>query len=133
MYLPSTAPVPRFARGAEHLGLGQGLLAPGPGHHVVRGLPGGAEVHRDQRELPARATLHEAHGVGVRHIEQLGQERFTLLVDLRVRGATVAVLDERHARALVIEELALGVLESGERESGRTGAEIDDATHGPRR
>ena len=65
----------------------------------------------------------------VRDAEQLAHERDGLVVDRLVLLAAVAVLDDRHARALEVEELVPRALERGEGEPGGTGIEVVNARH----
>ena len=60
---------------------------------------------------------------------QLAQERDGLVVDRLVGLATVAVLHDRHPGSGVVEELAPGALEDGQRQGSGTSVEIRDS-HG---
>ncbi len=109
---------------AHALGLLEGLLGPAAGHDVVRAPAGGEVVHRHHRELHARAALEEEHLVVGGDGEQLAGQRDRLVVHGLVRLAAVAVLHDRHARALEVDELALRALEGGEGEAGGAGVEV---------
>ena len=55
------------------------------------------------------------------------EQRDRLVVDRLVLLAAVAVLHDRHAGALEVEQLVAGALERGEREAGGAGVEVDGA------
>ena len=67
--------------------------------------------------------------MGVRNVEKLTEERLGLFVNLCVRGAAMAVLDEGHPRPLVVEELVVGILESRQRKGCGPRTEVDCTSH----
>ena len=101
------------------------------GDDVVGALAFAEQVHRDHRELLAGAALQQQDLVVVGHGEQLAHQRQRLLVHSVVGLATMAVLDDAHARTLEVEKLALRALESGQRKCRRACVEVHYSGHDP--
>ena len=114
---------------AEQLRLFDCLARPGAGVNISGGLVFGQEVHRHQRELRRGAALHEQHLMGVGDLQDLGQQRDRFVVHDLVDLAAVAVLEDRHARALEVQQLPLGSLEHGQGQGRRARIKIYDPAH----
>ena len=84
-------------------GVGDGALRPRPGVHVARGLAATKQIHRHHGELEDRSPLDEQHVEVLRRPEHLERQTPRLLVDRVVLRRTVAHLDERKARSLVVQ------------------------------
>ena len=112
---------------ADDLGFLDRLGTPRAGVDVVRDLPLAEEVHRDHGELLAGAALQEQDRVVVAQAEQFldAVDRFD--VHRFVVLAAVAVLHDRHARALEFDQFGGGLLEDFERKNGGTCVEIIDS------
>src|SRR5262249_39405530 len=108
----------------------KGLFPPRAGEQVIGALAGREEVHRDDRELLARAALKQQHVVRVGHAEKLSDERRRFAVHAFVSLTAVAVLDDAHAGAGEIEQLALSSLERLERQRRGPRVEIHSSGHG---
>src|SRR5262249_1147095 len=106
------------------------LLAPGAGEDVVRRTVLRKEVHRHHRELVRGAALEEQDLMAVGDAEETGEERDRLVVHRLVLLAAVAVLDDRHSRALEVDELVPGALEGREWKPCRAGVEVDGSHAG---
>ena len=108
-------------------GLLDGLVGPVAGHDVVGGPTLREEVERHHRELQRRATLQEQDPVRVRDAGQRAKIRLGLGDDPFERGRAVADLHDRHADARQRHEIALRLLEDGQRQHRRAGREVVDA------
>ena len=111
-------------------GLLDGLLGPGAGVDVVRRRALGQEVHRDHGELEARAALQEQDLVAVRDAGQPADVRLGLAEDRLEGRRAMADLHDGHADAGQRHEVALDLLEHGQRQDGRAGREVVDAVRG---
>jgi hypothetical protein len=79
------------------------------GVDVIDGIVGAGQIERHDRELRARAALHEKHLVVAGDREQFTQIRFRLARDAHEGLAPVADLHDRHAAAPPIAEFTLGL------------------------
>ena len=125
--------VPRGANGALLAPLGDGLPGPRSGHDVVRGQAGRPEqVHRDHGELQARSALAEQDAMVLRQAEELSQAGRGPLEHVLEQRRSVADLEDRHARAVDLEDAAGGLLEHRWRERRGSRGEVPDASaHAP--
>src|SRR5262249_8624099 len=101
------------------------------GEGVVGGRTRRHQVLRDHGELAACATLQQQDLVAVGHREQRAQERDRGGLNPLVGRAAVALLDDRQAAALEVDEIFAGTEEYDLGQGGRSGAEVDRHWHSP--
>jgi hypothetical protein len=103
------------------------LVGPRAGVDVVRCLTGAEQIHRDHRELEARAPLQHQDPVGLGNAGQLAQVGDRGLEQVLEGLRSVTDLHHRHADAWQGDELALRLFEDRQRQHRGTGREIEDA------
>ena len=125
---PGFLAAPRRADRAFLRRLGDRLLTPRPGHHVVGHRVGSAqEVHRAHRELHRRATLTEQDPMVRGHGQEFPEVGLGLLDDGREPRAAVRDLQRRCADPRKRHQLALRLFEHRERQRARSRSEVEHA------
>ena len=104
------------------------LFAEVAGHQIIR-RAGGHKVQGHHGELLGCAALEETNLVVVGHIQHLADTGLSVLDDLIEPLAAVAHLHHAHTAAMVVQQVGLSFLQNGNRQHGRTGAEIIHTIH----
>ena len=118
----------RDLHGADSLGFLDRLLRPDTGDDVVGGAAGRQQIHGHHRELQARATLEEQNVVTLGHARERAQVGLATLDDLVEGRGAMADLEHRHADAGQRQQVLLDLLEHGDRQHGRTGGKVVNAS-----
>jgi hypothetical protein len=114
-------------RFVQHPGLLDGVGRPGAGVDIVGGAAVREKVQRDHAELQAGPALEENHVEAIVEAEQPAGAGDGVVEDgLELLGA-VAHLQDRHAGALVVEQVLLDLFEHRQGQRRRAGVEVDDA------
>ena len=99
--------------------------------HII-GLAGGEQVQRYGAELKRRAALQKQDLMCVRHGQCGTKSRLHILENIRKGLTSVTHLHHRHARAMIIEQFRLRLLEHFLRQDRRSGRKIERFTSGHR-
>ena len=105
-------------------GVGNRSLRPRSRVHVPGGLAGTEQVHRHHGELQDRPALYEQHVEVLGRFEHFQRQTPRLLVDRVVFPRTVAHLDERETRALVVQEFVAHLFEHADGKRARPCTEV---------
>ena len=113
---------------AELSGFFGSLFAEVAGHQIIR-RASGHKVQGHHGELLGCAALEETDLVVVGYIQHLADTGLSVLDDLIEPLAAVAHLHHAHTAAMVVQQVGLSFLQNGNRQHGRTGAEIIHTIH----
>ena len=117
--------VPGHVHGPLGFGFVVGLFAPRAAKDVIGRLARAMEqIHGHHAELEQGPALEEEHPVVVRNTQQRAEVGLGLVDDFVEGLGAVADLQNGDARARQGQQVALGLLKSGQGEHGRTGGEI---------
>ena len=114
----------RFISLAQLLRFIQRLLGPGAGCHISGLFAGRQEVQRNHRELETGAALQEQYVIVLGNRHQFAQQSDGLVVHRLILFAAMAHLHDGHARAPEVEQLALRLLQHGQRQRRRSCVEV---------
>ena len=114
----------RFVGLAQLLRFIQRFLGPGAGRHIGGLLARRQEVQRNHRKLEAGAALQEQYVIVLGDRHQFAQQGDGLVVHRLILLAAMAHLHDGHARAPEVEQLALRLLQHGQRQRRRSCVEV---------
>ena len=109
----------------EHLRFLQRLRAPDAGVDVI-GDAAVQEVHRQHRELHARAALNEQHRIIVGDVQKFADIRLGTGQNRLEKLAAVGEFHKSAAAVLIVGEFGLGLFHDRLRQHRRTGRKVID-------